>query len=120
MWIVEVRQNVYNLLSKRNTEAKKFDKIIEILKINPIPPEHSKKLRTIRRRKGKSLCEIKINKLRFYYTVKSNKVEVLDYTYDGYVDVFYGGDNHKAGNKNYPNQRKFINKIKKDFDNDLI
>jgi hypothetical protein len=81
--------------------------------LSPIP----RKNQHILDRAGSSLlCEYSIEELRFYYTIENQFVVIENIEYKGIVEVLEGHANHKSGNKkNWPNQRKVINKLSKWF-----
>ena len=88
-------------------------KFIDSLENNPVP----KKKKHILDMTGNCfLCEYPIEELRFYYTIENQFVVIEDIEFNGVVEVLKGFSNHKSGNsKNYPNQRRDIGRLKKDF-----
>jgi len=86
---------------------------IDFLESDPVP---KKKKHILDTTSNCFLCEYPIDKLRFYYTIENQFVVIEDIEYDGKVEVLKGYSNHKSGDsQNYPNQRRDIAKLKKEF-----
>jgi mRNA-degrading endonuclease RelE of RelBE toxin-antitoxin system len=116
MWKVIVEKKVIKFLEKlKNKEInKRFNKIVnERLKKTPYPKDKKYILNI----KGDSyLCELVIDKFRFYYEIKQEIIVINEIEYLGKVRVLEGHTNQKSGNKqNYPNQRRTIQRLKKWF-----
>ena len=83
------------------------------LAVTPIP---RKKEHVLDVKEHRLLCELSVDKIRFYYEVSQERIIVNEVNYKGKVLVGYGKNNHKFGNKkNWSNQQKFINWLKKIF-----
>ena len=117
MFKVSVEDKVIKFLKKLNNKeiTQRFDKIVdETFKINPFPKD-KKHILDINSQ-GNYLCELSIDKFRFYYEIITGVVIINEIEYLGKVEILEGHSNHKSGNsKNYPNQQKTIKSLKKKF-----
>lgn len=108
---VEISDSARKFIKKLDGSMKKrVKKFIDSLEEKPIPKDKSH----ILEQNGPSmLCEGAVDKLRFYYTIEDKFVVVENIKYRGSVEVISGHSDHKSGNpQNYPNQRKYIAKLK--------
>jgi mRNA-degrading endonuclease RelE of RelBE toxin-antitoxin system len=111
---VRVKKKVEKFISKLDKKVQRRSvRAIENLVSFPIPENKKHILAT----KGNALlCELSVDKIRFYYEVKQGIIFIEDFKYVGVVEVLEGKRNHKSGNnQNYPNQQKFINSLLKWF-----
>jgi len=113
---IKVSNSAEKFISKLDgTFKKKVVKFIESLENNPVP----RNKKHILDMTGNSfLCEYVIDELRFYYTIENQFVVIEEIEYCGKVEILKGYSNHKSGNsQNFPNQRKDIKNLKRDFVN---
>lgn len=110
---IKLEKKARRFISKLDSQIKK--KVItkiNSLEQSPFPKNKSHILDLA----GNSmLCELSIEKIRVYYTIENQFVVIENIEYDGVVSVLDGKLNHKSGNKSYPNQKKYIKKIKRIF-----
>jgi mRNA-degrading endonuclease RelE of RelBE toxin-antitoxin system len=114
MWKVEVKENVRKKIKKYdNSVQKRFYKTVEKFRRQPLPKEKKHFLVV---KDGQYLCELAIDKFRFYYEVRTGLVIINKVEYLGKVVVLRVSGSHKAGSKShYGRQQKEINSMKKDF-----
>ena len=114
-YFLDIKKEVWKFLSKLNNKIQeRCIKEINKLAITPIP---KRKEHVLDIKNHKMLCELAVDKIRFYYQIEQEKITIDKVEYLGKVIVEHGKNNHKSGNKqNNPNQQ-FINWIKKLFKN---
>lgn len=94
----------------------KINKKLNELKLKPFPSNKNHILSVCG---SEMLCEIAYNTIRVYYVITREEIVIEKIVYEGFVNVYDLKKNHKSGNsRNYPNQRKFINKEKKSLKNE--
>jgi len=112
---VVVEKKVDKFISKLDSDLYKrtLKKLLD-LEENPIPTNKKHILAS----KGHAmLCELGIDKLRFYYEISHGVIWINEVEYLGEIKVINAYSNHKSGNKqNNPNQQRDINSLKKEFD----
>ena len=112
MYRLKIEKRVIKFLKKLDFSIRKdIDKKIRVLEEDPFPRDKKHILAS----SGASLlCELSHQKWRIYYTIENCFVVIEDIEYDGTVSIIEGYNNHKSG-KGYPNQRKDIQRLKKNF-----
>ncbi len=113
-YFLDINKKVKKFINKLDKISKKnvYLKIYNLQK-NPVP---KKKKHILSTNKNKFLCELCVDKLRFYYVLIGGRILIDDVEYLGKIDVEKAFSNHKSGNKkNNPNQQKDINLLKKWF-----
>ena len=119
MFKVEIEDKVkkkIDLIKDKNL-SKRIWKSFKKLEQEPMPknPKHY-----LTSSKNKSLCEIAIDQLRFYYVVVRQEVKVFEVVYEGKVNIFELSKSHKSGSfGKWNRQQKYINKILKWFKKNL-
>ena len=110
---LNISDNVVKFISKldKKLSTRSYDKI-HLLAKEPLP---RKKKHILELKGNKVLCELAIDKIRFYYLVLNGNICVGDVEYIGNVEVLEAYSNHKSGSNNYPNQKKDIEKMKKKY-----
>jgi mRNA-degrading endonuclease RelE of RelBE toxin-antitoxin system len=111
---LEIRSKVLKIIKKLDSEIKKlcFKKIYALAK-NPVPKS---KKHILAVKKNSFLCELAIDKIRFYYEIKQGQIIIDNCIYLGRVDVKNVSKSHKAGSKgHFGRQQKDIGKLKKIF-----
>ncbi len=112
-YYLDIKKEVIKFLNKLDNKIQtRCIKELYKLAIKPIP---SDKKHVLDIKNHKILCEIGVDKIRFYYQIHQERVIIDKVEYIGKVIVEHGKSNHKSGNSNYPNQQKFIKWIKKLF-----
>ena len=66
------------------------------LAITPIP---RKKEHVLDVKDHKMLCELSVDKIRFYYQLEQTRIIIDKVEYDGRVVIEHGKSSHKSGNK---------------------
>ena len=88
-------------------------KEIYALQKNPVPIS---KKHIIDVNKNKILCELSVDKLRFYYIITEGRILINDVEFFEKIEIEKAFSNHKSDNKqNNPNQRRDIGVLKKWF-----
>ena len=103
---IQIEKKVQKFLKKLDKKIRDCSvQAIENLGTRPIPKNKKHILAT----KGDAmLCELGVDKIRFYYEIKYGIIFIEEVEYLGRVRVLEGKRNHKSGNKSFPNQKKFI------------
>jgi len=110
---LEIEEKVRKFIKKLDKNIQlRVNKVIFNLVKNPFPREGKHILDS---KGNKLLCELSIDKLRFYYIIEEGRILINDVEYLGKIKINHGFTNHKSGNKNYPNQKRFILWLKKLF-----
>ena len=116
---VKISTSAKKFLSKLDGKyKKKINNFINFLSETPIPRNN----KHILDRMGSSmLCEYGVDELRFYYTIENQFVVIENIEYKGIIELISGHSDHKSGNKqNFPNQRKYIARLRKWFKNIFV
>ena len=112
-FIIEINLDVEKKIKRLDSSIKKVVKEkINNLENFPFPKDPKHMLSIF---KNNFLAEINIDKIRVYYLFTLEKIYIYNIEYRGKVNVFDLKKDHKSGNKNYPNQRKYIQALKKWF-----